>query len=293
MIDFVHLHSKIDDYRKYLNDDKFQFVEGIVHKSKKRLPYFWFNDIHSHLIYKVGYSNWLDITGSITKHWYHENYTNLPYSDLCCAIHSLADTLNKRPNELFLRSFEFGLNIHMFKNKSALELTELALNYKNNFFENISNNNKYPSIGIKCKLQEYEIKIYSKSIEYNLPFELLRCEIKVKKMRWVRKHQIETLEDLTNKDKLNALKHNLIDSINDITFYDDTIKTGLLIPREHKLCLNWQSEIYRKNLLKYCPKKFEYQKTKINSILEKNGKMHLKRNIKEQITKSWENLLNL
>lgn len=291
MIDFIHLFSKIEDYNTYLNERSIPFVEGIKHISKQRLPYFWYKDISNGILYKVGYNNWLDITGSITKFWYNENYTNLSYSGLCCAIKNLANTVNKRPNELFLRSFEFGLNIHMFKDKSALELTDLALNYKKEFFENIPRNNKDPSIGKKCKLQEYYVKFYSKSIEYNLSYELLRYELKITKMRWVQKHKIKTLEDLTNKNKLNKLKIMLLDSIKNITFYDDSIKTSLLIPRNQKLCLNWQSEIYRKNLIKNNPKKFEYQKKQLNIILEKYGKYEIKSFLTKKITEKWEQLL--
>lgn len=291
MIDFIHLFSKIQDFNMYLNHKAIPFVEGIEHRSQHKLAYFWHKDIKTNLMFKVGYNNWIDVSGSITKYWYEENYNNLTYSDLCCAIYSLADTLSKRPNELILRSFEFGLNIHMSQNKSALEMTDLALNYKNGFFENISNKNKDPSIGKKCKLQEYYVKLYSKSNEYHLPFELLRYELKVIKMRWVQKHDIRSAEDLTNKIKLNALKTILIKSISNMTFYDNTIYINTLNKANQQLCLNWQSEIYRKNLLKNNPEKFDTEKKQLNSIVDKYGQNEIKSFLTKNITEIWEQLL--
>lgn len=165
MIDFIHLHRLIPNYKNFLEREDIKFVEGKPYYFDKPIKCFWNNDLKSGCKIKVGYNNWIDFTGSITKYWYEENYTNLPYSDLACAIHSLADTLYSRPNELNLKSFEFGLNIPLEKPLNALETTDLALNYKNKFFQDMDRYNKL-SIGKRCVLQEYQLKLYSKSMQY-------------------------------------------------------------------------------------------------------------------------------
>lgn len=288
MIDFIHLYSKIDDHKTFLNDKFLKFIEGIEYLKQRTLSYFWHKDKDSKMLFKIGYNNWLDITGSLTKYQYGENYSNLTYSDLCTAIDDLANTVNKQPYELNLRSFEFGLNIHMFENLKAIELKDLAFNYKKSFFESIESNNKDPvSIGKRCRLQQYDIKIYNKSIEYDLPFDLLRIEIKVKRMKWVKHLEIKTLEDLRDIEKLDELKNILIETIEKTFFYDSTIDENLLTPNQRNNCIKWQSELFRKKLIKENPKKYEYQKKKMEIFIEKHGTLKIKENIINNINKEW------
>ncbi len=293
MIDFVHLYSNIDNHQTYLNDKYLLFVEGVEYLKQKRLAYFWYKDQDSKMLYKIGYNNWIDISGSLTKYQYSENYSNLTFSDLCYAIDSLAKTVNKHPNELILRSFEFGLNIHMFNNQKALELTDLAFNYKKIFFEPIASKNKDPiSIGKKCRLQEYDIKIYSKTIEYELPFEILRVEVKVKKMCLVRKHNIKTLEDLKDIEKLYELLKILIEKVGNTFFYDTSINFQALSQVDKQKCMLWQSELYRRKLIKEAPKKYFYQKNKITALINKYGVLNIQHNIIQNLNKEWNNFKN-
>ncbi len=288
MIDFVHLHSSIENHQTYLDNKHLPFVEGVEYLKQNKLAYFWYKDQESKMLYKIGYNNWIDISGSITKYQYSENYSNLTYSDLCYAIDSLAKTVNKRPNELILRSFEFGLNIHMFNNQKAIELTDLAFNYKKNFFEPIASKNKDPiSIGKKCRLQEYDIKIYSKTVEYELPFEILRVEVKVKKMCLVRKHNIKTLEDLKDIEKLYELLKILIEKVENTFFYDTSLSIIMLSTIDKQRCMQWQSELYRKKLIKEGPKKYEYQKNKITALIKKYGVLNIQQNIIQNINQEW------
>ena len=192
---------------------------------------------------------------------------------------------------MILKSFEFGLNIPMILNFNALELTDFALNYKNNFFEDMDDQSKNPSIGKKCKLQEYQIKLYSKSMQYDLPFELLRYEIKVHKMNYLRVCKFDNLEDFINKDKLVFLREELIKKLNQILFYDTSIPTHQLTPSKQRLCLNWQSTIYRKNLEKSDIRKFNYQKAKLNDIIDQFGENKISTTLIQQISDTWDNLL--
>jgi hypothetical protein len=293
MIDFIHLYSKVDDHKIYLGDKYLRFVEGVEYLKQKRLSYFWYKDKESKMLFKIGYKNWIDISGSLTKYQYEENYSNLTYSDLCFAIDSLAKTVNKRPNELILRSFEFGLNIHMFNELKALELTDLAFNYKKNFFESIESKNKDPiSIGKRCRLQKYDVKIYNKSIEYDLPFDLLRVEVKINKMSFVNRIEIKYLEDLKDLDKLDALMKILIETVENIFFYDTSIPFHLLTPIEKQQCLNWQSELYRKKLIKEHPKKYEYKRKKMKVIVEKYGVQNINKRIIENLKKEFNHFKN-
>lgn len=292
MIDFVHLHRLIPNYKTFLVREDIKFVEGKPYHSDKPIKYFWNNDLKSGCKIKVGYNNWIDFTGSITKYWYEENYTNLPYSDLACVIHSLADSLYSRPNELNLKSFEFGLNIPLEKPLNALETTDLALNYKNKFFQDMDGDNKL-SIGKRCVLQEYQLKLYSKSMQYpkEVPLEMLRYEVKVHKKRFLRPVYFDTFEDLIDKDKLIYLKQMLIETFENIILYDNSIPIEELRTFDRNLCVKWQSPAYRKSLQKTSPRTFSNQKQRLTEIIEEYGELQLKSKLIQQFSDTWDNLM--
>lgn len=292
MIDFVHLHRLIPNHKIFLEREDIKFVEGIPYHSDKPIKYFWNNDQKSGCKIKVGYNNWIDFTGSITKYWYEENYTNLPYSDLACAIHSLSDTLYSRPNELNLKSFEFGLNIPLEKPLNALETTDLALNYKNKFFQDMDGDNKR-SIGKRCVLQEYQLKLYSKSMQYpkEVPFEMLRYEVKVHKKRFLRPVYYDTFEDLYDKDKLIYLKQIFLETFENIVLYDNTIPIEELRTFDRNLCVKWQSPAYRKSLKKTNPRTFSNQKQRLTEIIDEYGIQQLKPKLIQQFSDTWDNLM--
>lgn len=292
MIDFIHLHRLIPNHKIFLEREDIKFVEGKPYHSDKPIKYFWNNDLKSGCKIKVGYNNWIDFTGSITKYWYEENYTNLPYSDLACAIHSLADSLYSRPNELNLKSFEFGLNIPLEKPLNALETTDLALNYKNKFFQDMDGDNKL-SNGKRCVLQEYQLKFYSKSMQYpkEVPFEMLRYEVKVHKKRILRPVYFDTFEDLIDKDKLIYLKQMLIETFENIILYDNSIPIEELRTFDRNLCVKWQNPAYRKSLQKSSPRTFSNQKQRLTEIIEEYGEMQLKSKLIQQFSDTWDNLM--
>src|SRR5690606_24802949 len=124
-----------------------RFVEGIVHNSQKPIEYFWYHDIKTHGKTRIGYRNWLSYRGSLAKHWYNNNVWDLTYSDLGSAIYDLSDTLKLQPKNLSIKSLETGINIPMTLDFNALKLTDTALNFKSNFFEDMTNSNSETSIG--------------------------------------------------------------------------------------------------------------------------------------------------
>ncbi len=290
MIDFIRLFRRIENHNLFLERDDIKFVEAIVYKPQKTIKYFWHNDPKTNCKIKVGYNNWVEFSGSITKYWYEENINNLTYSDLACAIYELSDTLYSRPNELILRSFEFGLNILLDDFLNALNLTDLALNYKNKFFQDMDGNN-LTSIGKRCVLQEYQLKLYSKSLQYKLPYELLRYEIKVHKKRILEPYNFRTVDSLLDKKNLLFLKNQLLERFNEILLYDNIIPQQKLNGYEKELCSNWQSEIFRKNLIKTNRQKFNYQKKRLTDVIEKFGEQKLKPNLIQQFSDTWDNLM--
>lgn len=293
MICFVSLFAIIDDYNDYLSSNETRFVEGIVHNSQKPIEYFWYYNPKTHGKTRVGYSNWVNYKGSLAKHWYHNNVWDLTYSDLGCAIYDLSETLKLHPKNLSIRSLETGLNIPMILDFKALKLTETALVFGSKHFEDMTNSNSETSIGKRCNLNEFAIKLYSKTKESYLTEELLRYEVKVKKMNYLKRANIRNLEDLLDKNNLLYLKKILIENLEKIVFFDNSVPISELKPSEREIYMNWQSEFYRKELFEadLRHRKFNYQKQKFEEIIEKHGKHKIKPTLINQVSERFDYLL--
>lgn len=293
MICFVSLFAIIDDYNNYLSSNETRFVEGIEHNSQKPIEYFWYHNPKTHGKTRVGYANWLSYRGSLPKHWYHNNVWDLTYSDLGCAIYDLSETLKLHPKNLSIRSLETGLNIPMILGFNALKLTETALVFGSKHFEDMTNSNSETSIGKRCNLNEFAIKLYSKTKESYLTEEFLRYEVKVKKMNYLKRANIRNLEDLLDKNNLLYLKKILIENLEKIVFFDNSVPISELKPSERAIYMNWQSEFYRKELFEADSRhrKFNYQKQKFEEIIEKHGKHKIKPTLINQVSDKWNNLL--
>lgn len=293
MICYTSLFAIIQDYKEYLSSNEVDYIEGIAHQSKKPLEYFWHYNKNTHGETRIGYNQWLSHKVSLAKHFYHNNYWDLTYSDLGCAIYDLADSLKLRPNELKIRSIEMGLNLPMTLDFDALKLTTMMLNFKNRFFEDMTKSNTKTSVGKECLLQEYIIKMYSKTKEADLDWELLRYEIRVKKMNYLQNSTIRTLEDLLDKRNLLYLKDKLVENLEEIVFFDNTVPISELKPSERAIYMNWQSEFYRKELFEADSRhrKFNYQKQKFEEIIEKHGEHKIKPTLINQVSETWQNLL--
>lgn len=293
MICFVSLYAIINDYNEYLKSEEMRFIEGIVHKSQKPIEYFWYKNPKTNGRTRVGYANWINYRGSLAKHWYHTNVWDLTYSDLGSAIYDLGETLKIHPKNLTVRSVEASVNLPMILDFTALKLTETALNFKTNFFEDLNNSYSGTKVGKQCILNEFRIKLYSKTEESNLTQELLRYEVKVKKMNYLKRANIRNLEDLLDKDNLLYLKKILVANLEKIVFFDNTVPISELKPSEREIYMNWQSEFYRKELFEADSRhrKFNYQKQKFEEIIEKHGEHKIKPTLINQVSETWQNLL--
>lgn len=270
-----------------------RFIEGIVHKSQKPIEYFWYKNLKTKGETRVGYANWINYRGSLAKHWYNTNVWDLTYSDLGSAVYDLGDTLKMHPKNLSIRSIEAGVNIPMILDFTALKLTETALNFKSNFFEDLNSSYSETKVGKQCNLNEFRIKLYSKTKESHLTEELLRYEVKVKKMNYLKRANIRNLEDLLDKKNLLYLKKILVANLEKIVFFDNSVPIMELKPSERKIYRDFQSEFYRKDFFEADSRhrKFNYQKQKFEEIIEKHGKHKIKPTLITQVSETWDNLM--
>ncbi|MCF1421040.1 hypothetical protein [Mangrovimonas futianensis] len=168
------------------------------------------------------------------------------------SIHKLHNSLNNLPKNCYKRFTEKGYNANLFTIKEIFEIRErlqqlFKVPLKNMLFQNIEfgvniitvfnpneflrgllmHNGKpfefrYNDHYAQVKHQRYIIKVYNKSHLYNMPFNVIRLEIKLMKAIEIIKTGIKTFEDVNNNTLINAL--NLLEKrINETVYFDHTI----------------------------------------------------------------------
>ena len=127
--------------------------------------------------------------------------------------------------------------------------------------------------------QQYIVKIYNKSFQYEMGENVLRFEIKFVKMKALARHKISTLNDLSPKVLLE-LRERLIECLEEIVYYDYTISTANMQPTLIRLVDCYSNPRYWFEKLQ--PHRRDKHKKKLSEIIEKNSK-NLRRIIRTQM----------
>jgi hypothetical protein len=172
--------------------------------------------------------NVIKLKGSYHKHAQRNtNYNDYTLNDFERTTNELSKLLCISPLSFTLRCFEFGVNIKPSHN--ANDVLNALICYKGKEYEKRTyNGNGYLKRFVNT---QYEIKIYNKSKQNDLPDNILRYEIKVLKMDYVKKklkHPIKTINDLLNPEIIAGLTNILIESVENLYMYDYRINTKLI-----------------------------------------------------------------
>ncbi|HCA41976.1 MAG TPA: hypothetical protein DEP28_01840 [Bacteroidetes bacterium] len=215
------------------------------------------------------------------------NYNDFYFKDFVNVIYKLENLFGIDLDIAILNNLEFGVNIHVKHNID--KIFESIINYKGIPF------NPYNSSGAKgivCELTNFYIKIYDKSHQYEVPGNILRIEIKVKKMRFFKDRgiKINTLSSLLDHCEILKICPVLLFVFNDILFTDCGINLNDLKPLERIILANGNNSKYWKNLrpdskkyplgnkdrnYKKDRKKYDRELTKFKNIVEKNATINI------------------
>ncbi|MCW3789473.1 hypothetical protein [Plebeiibacterium sediminum] len=158
------------------------------------------------------------LSGSLTTFINGDNTINLSFDQVSNSIDELCKLFKTKPDDNVLNGLEIGLNI--------------KVNFDpDRFLNNLLSWNRIEPLrwtGKKeCYVQfrnsQLTFKVYSKSKQYSLTDNLLRLEIRFDKMQFAHKYNVRTLADLKDRNKIESLLNVLIDSFDDLIYYDDTI----------------------------------------------------------------------
>ena len=296
-LEFTGNHNtKTGEYFDYPLFAKFNGLEFLIRDNSKEIKK---NPNLKQRIY-------VNLNGSIHKYFNNglHNYNDFHYTDLLNAVIDLCEKFKINPCITNLNNVEFGVNIIVpFDIKDFLNS---IISYGGSSF--------YPfnidgAIGIECTKTNFYIKIYYKSLQYEQSENILRFEIKVRKMKFFedKKINIKYLSDLLNPALFLPLGVILKTVFNEILLYDHSINETNLNDKELLILSNgrntkfWEqlkpdskkfSEgnkniEYKKQRKKYYRQLDSYKKT-----LNKYSTSTIQKDVSELIEKKYKELSN-
>lgn len=184
-----------------------------------------------------------NLRGSLPKYFNNgeNNAFDYDYSNFLTTCDQLADELKIKPNNAILRGFEFGVNVSL--PVPVREVLENIKAYKKHTFGQYTEKGK--GLGLVFDFQQYRVKIYDKGHQQTgKPSQLMRFEIGVKKMAFVKNLEIKTLADFQNKSVWAGLSGILLSVWSDIVYLEKGLKYKLMKAHQQKKYFYFFMQIY-------------------------------------------------
>jgi len=227
------------------------------------------------LEFKIYDSGLITIEGSLHKYWNkgEHNFNDFGSVALDEVIKDLWTKFNIAPQQCVLKQLEIGVNI--IPPIPTNNIIEHCFLHKTTPFEVIKNSDegKY----IQAEHSQYFIKVYNKKLHYankgfKIDNEILRFEIKYRKMEKLNKIGIFTLGDLLDHGVQN-FKNQLVLEWSNILFYDQTIRHNT--KRLLKYCnpLYWHGLVQNKTLANFKKHKSILKQLTLNDSLQIHEKV--------------------
>lgn len=231
-----------------------------------------------------------NLRGSLPKYFNNgeNNAFDYDYRDFLTTCDQLGDDLKINPKEAILRGFEFGVNINLpFEIATIYEAVKCLK-------MNICGINKIEGKrnGLRFDFQQYEVKIYDKGQQQTgKKSRLMRFEIVVKKMAFVKSLGIKNLADFQNKAVWLELSKILLKVWDDIIFIDKSLKYRLMSNHQQKKYLRFFDIHYWANHNRNTYYKAKNDLSKLQTLYE--GKHNAKRIIYSLIAEKCQKLTTL
>lgn len=186
------------------------------------------------------------VRGSLHKYHNHgrENANDFTFDQLETVVSELHQKFSIDPNTTTLHGLEFGVNIET--QTTAKNVLGSLVSLHGSLFQGLTNDRK--AIGKLIARQQYDLKIYDKGKTSGLLSKnLLRVEVKVNRMAFLKRYGIGTLADLADLEKMQPLGAVLHDLWGNLIFYDKRIDYKALTGFQQKKLLyyavpqNWEA----------------------------------------------------
>lgn len=229
---------------------------------------------------KIYNSGRIFFSGSLHKFWNNGKHNHNMFHEN--ALNQVISTLNKlfslTPENFKILCIEYGVNIYPpIKTKQILN--HLFEHKKKDFETKISNNSGHY---LQVEHEEYIIKVYDKSKQYNLDEDILRIEIKQRKNRRYKLQGIKTFKDFLLSNKLIYVEF-LIKKWDEIIFYNPLNK---LPEKWHK----YNNINYWREIRSISNKNHSKHRNKLKELNKEFSELDVQAEIQKLILKNLNNL---
>lgn len=274
------LSNDLLNFHAYTSTSTGELLEGTQVAKYKGLKFF--------ITQSKKYNNiqYCSIRGSLHKYFNNGNHNanDFTFENLQSVLNDLSKNFQIDPKKAVLRNVEFGVNILTPITAKAL-LKNLVAYGKYTFgtlkIEGIN-------VGKSIDKQQTKIKVYDKGKQNKKPLEnLVRIEMLVRKMTFLKSYGIHTLSDLQDCNKVNPLGRLLVEFWNEVIYYDKKVTWKHLSEFERKKILyyatprNWEdfSRVQRMRAKKH-----------FKSIMQQCGVNQTQNEIGHLIAQKWKDL---
>jgi hypothetical protein len=220
MLDHLHIYLNNHDARKLLRHPELYELFNIVVATNTaeikgiQIKAHW--QALKFVLKPKKYNTFIDVSGSFQKHSQNgRGHRDFSFKEMSDAIINFCNTFGINPYDCALRSFEFGVNLAMQPSKFIYPI--------------VLHKTKAPDIGTFEGLglmkefvhRQYNYRLYDKCKKEGIEGELLRIELKIKKMAMMERISIKSLADLLDLKKWHLLKDYLVKPINEMVFTEE------------------------------------------------------------------------
>lgn len=289
MIDFIKLRVFNPDLDRIRKNSS---LEWIQHTNERTGEVKEYNATFYGLTFQI-ISRYLNVSGSIHKHWNskkgggEQNYNDFTISELIRVIIDFCSQFNLSPDNCILKNFEFGVNIT--PPIPTGEILRSLINHKGKLFNRVrSQNMNY----LECEHRQYYVKIYDKGQQYDRG-NILRFEIKTRKMEFVKTANIRTLSDLMNPANLKRMGTILTANFSELLFYDYTIPDTGINTRERLILTQGQNPLFWTNYKETNPDNYFKKRNRFKDLVKRYGTQDIQSIISPLISAKWNELLTV
>lgn len=227
----------------------------------------------------------ITIKGSIHKYYNNgrHNHNTFTLSDFTEVLSDLCEKLQINPFLASLHNLEFGVNVLLpFDTKEFIQclVSFKGKDFDKRIFKNRGYLYSYP-------FDHYSLKIYDKGLQYNLPQNVLRFEVAVKRMQFFKNKgiQITHLSDLTNPGTYPLLKQIILAMYNEMLVYEPSAIMNCHNMKERELILQGANPLFWVRLQKNNPENFKKKRSRFRSLISKYRTESIKQEVGDLISK--------
>lgn len=217
-----------------------------------------------------------------------KNFDDFTYLQIVYSLKEISAIFNHPLEKFKLQNLEFGVNLEV--TQSVSDILNQIHSYKGT-----KRGSRHYKNGEMCSfnLSQYSIKLYDKGRQHNLENQLIRIELKARKMQFLnRKHlKIHTLNDLIDVTVLKELGNILYEYISRLVIVDSNFPQGVISLNEKKFMEIVNTNNYWQKL--FIEKQVSYRKqlSKLNKITEMFGELSIRQVLLLSVNNKWNELL--